>query len=56
MSGIVLQITPQPLTVVLFAIYCSLIIILFDSVYPAWATDGIGEQPVGTRCALYVLV
>jgi len=47
MSGIVLQITPQPHTV-MFAIYYSLIIILFDAVNPGLLTAS-KRQPESTQ-------
>jgi len=51
MSGIVLQITPQPHTV-MFANYYSLIIILFDAVYPGLLTAS-NNSPKVHKCALY---
>jgi hypothetical protein len=53
MSEIVLQITPQPHTV-MFAIYYSLIIILFDAVYPGMLTAS-KNNPKVHKCALYAL-
>jgi hypothetical protein len=53
MSGIVLQITPQP-HIVMFAIYYSLIIILFDAVYPGLLTAS-KNNPKVHKCALYAL-
>jgi len=54
MSGIVLQITPQPHTV-MSAIYYSLIITLFVAVYPGLLTASKKNNPKVHKCALYAL-